>query len=316
LKWLDQLSQGWRTDLIFPRLDAQVVARPGYLLVRTPHNPTFWWGNFLLFDHAPVQGEGAQWLARFDAEIASRQCESRHLAFGVDSDLPFEMPAALLRAGLSRRSEAPMQLRSVGGSFSRLHCTDSQVLRSGATRHASTVLTMQPDQLRPRASGLPEGFRIAALELPAQASAAVELQVAADAGEHQPVSEYRVFRARQMQRYGAMQQAGLGRWFGVFARTDRGDELVAGCGLFSDGGGAWALGRFQFVSTHPAWCRRGLCSALVQTVCRHGFEVMTLHTLVIVAEPDEVAIGLYESVGFVRGASTWQLECRPDAARA
>jgi hypothetical protein len=37
-------------------------------------------------------------------------------------------------AALSRRSEAPMQLRSVGGSFSRLHCTDSQVLRSGASR--------------------------------------------------------------------------------------------------------------------------------------------------------------------------------------
>ena len=220
MKRLDQLSLGWRTNPIFPRFDAQVIARPGYLL------------------------------------------------------------------------------------------------RAGLTRYASTVLTMQPDQLQPRAGRLPEGFRIAALELPAQASAAVELQVAADAGEHQPVSGYRVFRARQMQRYGAMQQAGLGRWFGVFARTDRGDELVGGCGLFSDGDGARAHGRFQFVSTHPAWRRPGLCSALIQAVSRHGFEVMTLHTLVIVADPDDVAIGLYESLGFVRGASTWQLERRPDAAHA
>jgi len=33
---------------------------------------------------------------------------------------------------LSRRSEAPLQVRSVGGSVSRLHCTTAQVLRSGA----------------------------------------------------------------------------------------------------------------------------------------------------------------------------------------
>ena len=29
-----QLSLGWRTHLIFPRFDAQVIARPDYLLVR------------------------------------------------------------------------------------------------------------------------------------------------------------------------------------------------------------------------------------------------------------------------------------------
>ena len=35
---------------------------------------------------------------------------------------------------------------------------------------------------------------------------------------------------------------------------------------------------------------------------------MGLETLVIVADPDDVAIGLYESLGFQRGASTWHLE--------
>jgi hypothetical protein len=42
MKRIDQLSLGWQTDLIFARFDAQVIARPDYLLVRTPHNPTFW----------------------------------------------------------------------------------------------------------------------------------------------------------------------------------------------------------------------------------------------------------------------------------
>ena len=288
MKPLDQLSLGWRTDLIFPRFDAQVIERPGYVLVRTPQNPNFWWGNFLLFDHAPAEGEVGQWLAHFEAEIASLQPESRHIAFGVDAEQPFEMPAELLRAGF--------------------------------TRHSGTVSTLRRKALRALATGLPDGFRFGVLELPAQAGAAVEQQVAADAGEHLPVAGYRLFRERQMQRYGAMERAGLGHWFGIFAEVEEGaggidgERLVAGCGLFRDGSGASALGRFQHVSTHPAWRRRGLCRALIHAVCRHGFDVMGLDTLVIVADPDDVAIGLYESVGFARGASTWLLERRPDAA--
>ena len=282
MKPLDRLSLGWRTELIFARFDAEVIARPDCLVVRTAHNPTFWWGNFLLFDHAPAPGEAAHWLASFEAEIACRQPDSRHIAFGVDTEEPFELPGELLRVGFSR--------------------------------HAGTVLTMERSALRPPPVALAVGFRIAALDLPAQAGAAVEQQVAADAGEHQPVAEYRVFRERQMQRYAAMQRAGLGHWFGVFALTAQGEPLVAGCGLFRDGTGAQALGRFQFVSTHPAWRRRGLCRALIHAVCRHGFEVMNLGTLVIVADPDDVAIGLYESLGFRRSATTWHLERRPDAS--
>ena len=46
-------SLGWRTDLIFARFDGEVVPRCDHLVIRAPHNPTFWWGNFLLYDHAP-----------------------------------------------------------------------------------------------------------------------------------------------------------------------------------------------------------------------------------------------------------------------
>ena len=293
MKPLDQLSLGWRTDLIFPRFDAQVIARPGYLLVRTPQNPNFWWGNFLLFDHPPAKGEAAQWLALFEAEIAALQPESRHIAFGVDAEQPFEMPAELLYAGFTRQSGSVLTLR----------------------REALRVPDALPDVAPTFA--LAPGFRFAPLALPAQAGAAVEQQVAADAGEHLPVAGYRLFRERQMQRYGAMERAGLGHWFGIFAEAEDGaggEQLVADCGLFRDGSGVSALGRFQHVSTHPAWRRRGLCRALIHAVCRHGFDVMGLDTLVIVADPDDVAIGLYESVGFARGASTWLLERRPDVA--
>jgi RimJ/RimL family protein N-acetyltransferase len=283
VKPIDELSLGWRTDLIFARFDAQVVERPDCLVVRTPHNPTFYWGNFLLFDHPPVDGDAATWLARFDEEIARGQATSRHVAFGVDAEQLWTVPSDMAAAGL--------------------------------TLDAATVLTMQASQLRVPRRALASQFSIRALALPAEEALAVEQQVASDEGSFEPAG-YRVFRQRQMQRYGAMVAAGLGDWFGVFAVTPQGvsaptaggTQLVADCGLFTDGRG---LGRFQYVSTHPAWRRRGLCTALIHAVCRHGFRTLGLHTLVIVADPADVAIGLYESLGFERGVTTWHLERRP-----
>ncbi|WP_280152530.1 GNAT family N-acetyltransferase [Piscinibacter sp. XHJ-5] len=274
MKRIDQLSLGWRTDLIFPRFDAHVIERSDHWLIRTPHNPTYWWGNFLLYPRAPREGDAHAWLAAFDEEIASVQPQSRHIAIGVDAAAPFELPPDFAAAGL---------------------CACE-----------TTVLSLRAGRLRTTAKVLPAGLVARPLRLAAESPLAIEQQVASDDDGHEPVG-YRVFRERQMQRYAAMELARLGHWFGVLARTPQGQAMTAGCGLFRDG----TLGRFQYVSTHPAWRRRGLCTALVHAVCRHGFEAMGLDTLVIAADPDDVAIGIYESLGFERTASAWQLERRP-----
>ena len=170
---------------------------------------------------------------------------------------------------------------------------------------------MRREQLRAPRKALSPGFRVAALKLPEQAPEAVELQVLCDAGEHEPVDGYRLFRQRQMARCEAMRRQGLGDWFGVFEETASGERLVADCGLFHAAPGGDALGRFQHVETHPAFRRLGLCSALIHAVCADAFERLQLHTLVIVADPLDVAIGLYESIGFERGAGSWHIERRP-----
>jgi RimJ/RimL family protein N-acetyltransferase len=272
---LNPLSLGWRTDLIFARFDGEVIERDGYRVVRTPTNPGFWWGNFLLFDAAPRVGDAPHWLERFDVEIAQRQPASRHVAFGVNAAQPFDFPDDFAAAGFA--------------------CYEAKVLTLTRAR-----------QRPPRKSLDAARFHVQALVLPDQDALAVDLHVASDAGEHQPVADYRLFRERQMARYGAMERAGLGHWFGVFTLDGR---LVADCGLFVDE--TRTLGRFQHVSTHPAFRRRGLCTALIHAVCAHGFDAMGLDTLVIVADPTDVAIGLYEAVGFERGASSWQLERAP-----
>ena len=284
---LDKLSLGWRSELIFPRFDAQVIERDNHLVVRTPQNPTFWWGNFLLFDRPPQPGDAAGWVATFEREIARHQPESTHLAFGVDSPGPLEMPADFGALGLSV--------------------------------FAGAVLALRAGQLRPPARAIGDGYRIRPLRLPDEAGIAAALQVAADVDGHEPAA-YRRFRERQMLRYASFERAGLGHWFGVFAQPGvdgndtRSERLVADCGLFRDGVGPGALGRFQFVSTHPAWRRRGLCSALVHAVCRHGFEAMGLASLVIIADPGYAAMRLYEALGFERAASTWGMERRPPPA--
>ena len=277
------LSLGWRTDLVFARFDGRVVDRGNHLCVLTPNNPTFWWGNFLLFQHAPGPGDLERWMALFREEIEAGQPASRHRAFGVDVRERLVLPPEFAAAGF--------------------------------TLSEATVLTLARDQLRAPVRPMPDGVSFAVLDLPRDGAAVVDKQVLVDSGRFEPTG-YRAFAQRQVARYAAMQAAGLGHWFGLVARVDGRDVLVASCGLFRAAARAddeaSRLGRFQYVSTHPAWRRRGLCTALVDAVCRHGFHAMGLDTLVMVADPADVAIHVYESLGYRRGTSTWQLE-RPPA---
>jgi RimJ/RimL family protein N-acetyltransferase len=276
------LSLGWRTDLIFARFDGEISDRVDHLCVRTPGNPTFWWGNFLLFRHAPAPGDLQRWMALFEAGIASRQRASRHRAFGVDVRERLALPQEFAAAGF--------------------------------TLNEATVLTLTRDQLRAPARAPAHGVAFEVLDLARDGAAVVDKQVAVDSSRFEPLG-YREFAQRQVERYLAMQRAGLGHWFGLVAQVDGRAVLAASCGLFRAStradDPASRLGRFQYVSTHPAWRRRGLCTALVHAVCRHGFETMGLDTLVMVADPADVAIGVYESLGYRRGTSTWQFERPP-----
>ena len=52
-------SLAFRTDLALLEIGGSDVEDHGsHIAVRTPHNPTYWWGNFLLFPAAPTRAEG------------------------------------------------------------------------------------------------------------------------------------------------------------------------------------------------------------------------------------------------------------------
>lgn len=72
--------------------------------------------------------------------------------------------------------------------------------------------------------------------------------------------------------------------------------MVSGMGLLSASPG---LARFQNVETHPDFRGRGLAGTLVHQVGRYGIDELGAQTLVMVADPDYLAIRIYRSVGFM-----------------
>jgi len=74
-------SLGYRTDLALLELGGSVFEqRPDCLVVRTPHNPTFWWGNFVLFPQPPDSGDVDRCVGVFEHEFP----DAHHLALGFD----------------------------------------------------------------------------------------------------------------------------------------------------------------------------------------------------------------------------------------
>jgi GNAT superfamily N-acetyltransferase len=80
---VDIRSLGFRTDLMIRALEgSEITDRGDYLVIRTPANPTFWWGNFLLAPAPPALGEPGDWLERFAAEFPAAE----HVTVGIDTD--------------------------------------------------------------------------------------------------------------------------------------------------------------------------------------------------------------------------------------
>ena len=250
-------SLGFRTDLALRALEgATIEDRGDYLVIRSPDNPDYWWGNFLLLREPPR--EGGTWLTRFAAEFPA----ARHVAIGVDTtEDQIAIPEEFLAAGLELQR--------------------------------ATVLTAADVPLPPHPH---TGAEIRLLDSDADWQQSVDLAVRCfDAGEPGDYLERRAVARRRLT------QAGAGAWFGAF---DDG-RLVAQLGVFDVGGG---YARYQHVETDPAARRQGLAGTLVWDAGRYGREVLRAHTLVIVADPADVAIRVYRSCGLTDRESQLSFE--------
>lgn len=253
-------SLGYQTELLFRGFEGEVIERGSYLVIRTPKNPGFRWGNFVLFQDRPAAGDLEKWQAVFASEIGPPP-EYTHFAFawdGIDGD--FGEVDQFLQAGFEVEKTVVMTAKHV-----------NQPLRLNQTCN-----------IRPfTADDWERWIKVQVAINLAQPNADQEDD--SDGG----FSRYLWGKAGEYQR---MIEAGYGQWFGAFVEG----QLASSLGLF-----VWSkLGRFQQVGTHPDFRRRGLAGTLVYEAARKGFNEMGAETLVMCADPDYVALKLYESVGF------------------
>lgn len=185
-------SLGYRTDLIFPKFDGQILDRGSYLVILTPTNPTYYWGNFLLFSKPPNDGDLENWKAIFSKEIGSR-LSVEHFAFGWDT---------------------------VTGELGEV----KPFLGEGFDLNQSVVLSTQQVTIPPKYN---HEVVIRPLTEDWEWEQATQNQIACREPGHN-LEGFQVFKRDQMLRYRQMTNAGLGLWFGAFLEK----QLVAELGVF------------------------------------------------------------------------------------
>ena len=272
------LSPGWQTHLMFAEFDGVVTEHAGHIVVRSPRSPGYYWGNFLLYDRLPTAADFGPWMQRFQEAIVQPEPGTGHVAFGMHAQADsFTPPQPFIDAGFTGFGVATLTLQQSG--------------LLPLPKMPSDAFELRPLRLNAEMNA----------EMSAEMSGVVELNMACNDEGYEPEG-YRQFRSHQMQRYADMAAAGMGHWWGAVHQG----KVVAALGLF----GQRHVGRFQHVETHPEFRRQGLCRALVHAACTHGFTQMGWHTLVMGADPDDVAIGIYRQLGFQQHDTLWMLERR------
>jgi ribosomal protein S18 acetylase RimI-like enzyme len=263
---MDIASLAFRTDLAMLEHSGSVVEdHDTHLVVRTPDNPTYWWGNFLLLGTAPRDVEEARgWLTEFESAFP----EARHRTFGIDG-----------RSGTAE-DLVPFTELGLSGEWSSV-MTATAVHEPPRSNASATYRQLVSDE---------------------DWSQQVELDLAGeDPGTHS--LEFVTARAEAER---SLVAQGYGAWWGAFEDG----RLLASMGLFTASPG---LARFQNVKTHPDARGRGLAGSLVYRVSRYGFDDLGAQTLVMVADPDYLAIRIYRSVGFADTERQLQVERKPGA---
>ncbi|HZE06870.1 MAG TPA: GNAT family N-acetyltransferase [Solirubrobacteraceae bacterium] len=254
----------WATDIDVLPIDRVVERRDDHLVVRSPSNPTHYWGNLIVFDEPPRHGDRQRWERLFAAAFAS-QPASRHLTFCWDRT-----------DGVA--GEAASDFEAAGYDLERtvgLVANPADIHEHPRANREVTVRALRPHP------GSDEKLW----------DGVVELQVAGRDPERFAEEPHRIFCRRRLDDLRVLFCAGRGAWYVALAA----DEVVGSCGVVVTGG----RGRFQLVDTAPAHRRRGICRRLVAEAAQDAAAAHGARRLVIAADPGYHALGIYESLGFV-----------------
>jgi GNAT superfamily N-acetyltransferase len=251
----------WATDIDVLEESHVLDRRDGYWVVLSPANPTFWWGNFLLFDDAPGPGDGERWERIFDEAFAGHS-EVTHRSFAWD--------------------------RTDGAAGD----ADRELLTRGYELEQTTGLIATPSEIRPHA----RANEVADVRVLDPASdeqlwdQVIAVQLAQAGHEHGDAEYNETFLRRRQTTLRDLFRNGRGAWY--VAVLD--GEVAASLGIVVTG----ARARYQTVDTAQAHRRKGLATRLVVDAAAHAASNHAIDHFVMAADPDYHAIGIYESVGF------------------
>ncbi len=271
----------YATDVDVLAADKAVIRRDGYWRIASPSDPTFWWGNFLLFDDAPVQGDRSRWEALFEREFSDYPGIA-HKVFAWDrpdgargaAEQEFPPPYAV--------EESVGLIAPAGG-----------VKPHPRANAAAEVVALDPTP------GADSELWEAVFEV--QMAGILEEDYARELDDRY-LYDYRRQRNENVRR---LLCAGGGGWY--VALLD--GEVAGSLGIIVTAGRA----RYQQVDTARRFRGRGIASRLVAEAARLAAQEQQIDNYVIVADPDYHAIGIYESLGFVRAERVCGVQLRPVA---
>lgn len=268
------VSDELRSELIFlpgaGRAGSNCYRVDDCIVIRTPDNPTYWWGNTLHFDGAPGDDDFKRWTQLFEDHIRTPQPASRHTTFGWSG----------VETGVVRPAVQPF----LDAGFV-LFGTEALAAQAG-----SPIVAPHPNR----------SARIDFITGSDWCALHEVLFETRDAGKHDPAG-YAEFARRRIAGWRALAERGQGAWFGAWLEVDGAASLVAALGVFVEaqpGIDGRRIGRFQHVVTMPSARRQGLAGTLVEHASRHAFEVLGADTVLILADPADIACRIYESTGF------------------
>lgn len=187
-------SIGFLSETLFQHYNGVVRDLGDCAEVRTPDNPDFWFGNYLLLAKPPEPAAISLWKARFSAVFADAR-DVKHMCLQWADD---GRDSSGIRAEFIRQ----------GWKFSQ----------------CSVLATTGSTPVRPRPSGL-QMREISG----ADGWAKVLANHVYTRPEGFAEAPYRAFKIKRLQVFQALIKAGRGHWYGAF----KGSDLVADMGIFN-----------------------------------------------------------------------------------
>lgn len=172
-------SLGYRTDFIFNRFDGAIDEKEDYWVVKSSHNPNYFWGNLLLYKKPPQCDDLAKWQRDFKKELDDRRIY--HMTFAWDTtDGNVGDPSAFVADGFELDTSVVL--------------TTDRVVQPRKFNDAVEMRIIKTD----------EDFE-----------QVLQIQIKTGIQDLSKAAREEFYR-KQMKQYKRMITAGLGFWFGAF----------------------------------------------------------------------------------------------------